>query len=263
METQGPVATDKMLLTYNQRFFRLMESHEFKQLTDEEMKTATKYELVWSHIPLAIRFAIDFCKKGGNFGRKTYVEDAASASFIGLIEAAESYDPERGKFSTIAYWHMKRAVQDLIRRDGRPMTLPERYFRKDWTDTKMVGFSLEAALRDGMGDGGDNRSKSLQDQLVDDKPIIEDTIDADKYREVINDVLSQLTPNEEEVLRHIFGFVEGGTSVNGGWQQNEIARKMGLSNQRIHQLLNSGMKRFKKIWKKKYDIDPMEAIECL
>lgn len=60
--------------------------------------------------------------------RRSYsFDDALADSYLGLLRAAELFDPAKGEFSTIAFWHMRQVMRRAARRD-RLVPMPEYRF---------------------------------------------------------------------------------------------------------------------------------------
>jgi len=58
-------------------------------------------------------------------GRGLPLEDLISEGNIGLLRAAERFDPERGiHFISYAVWWIRQAIQKAIQEDGRPIRIP-------------------------------------------------------------------------------------------------------------------------------------------
>lgn len=56
----------------------------------------------------------------------TTAEDIAQHGYIGLIDAAKAYDPERGaSFSTAASVYIRRAIRRALHETARPIRIPE------------------------------------------------------------------------------------------------------------------------------------------
>jgi RNA polymerase sigma factor (sigma-70 family) len=76
----------------------------------------TKQELVERYIPLANKLAY---QKKKSLPRFVDVEELKSAAYLGLVEAASRFDPERGvAFSTFAYPRVFGAIHDYLREQG-------------------------------------------------------------------------------------------------------------------------------------------------
>jgi RNA polymerase primary sigma factor len=55
-------------------------------------------------------------------------EDLVSEGNIGLIKAAESFNPEKGRFATYAQWKIKRQIYEFIEKNYMPFSIPKDMF---------------------------------------------------------------------------------------------------------------------------------------
>lgn len=77
--------------------------------------------LVEANMGLATHFASNFQASRMEF------EDLVQEAYMGLIDAAELYDPKRGtKFSTYARWHILKRVMDSIHNRNEIVRTPRR-----------------------------------------------------------------------------------------------------------------------------------------
>lgn len=78
-------------------------------------------ELVEKNMGLATHFASHF-----QASRMEY-EDMVQEAYLGLIDAAERFDPDRGtKFSTYARWHIMKRIMDAIHNRNEIVRTPRR-----------------------------------------------------------------------------------------------------------------------------------------
>jgi len=74
--------------------------------------TAALHRLVTAHLRLAISIAARFRRYGAPMG------DLIQEANLGLMKAAEKFDPDRGvRFSTYAVWWIKASIQDYVMRN--------------------------------------------------------------------------------------------------------------------------------------------------
>lgn len=87
-------------------------------MSPEEEK---RNELVEANIGLATHFAKKF-----EASRMEY-EDMVQEAYLGLIDAADRYNPERGTaFSTYARWHILKRIMDAIHNRNEIVRTPRR-----------------------------------------------------------------------------------------------------------------------------------------
>lgn len=89
-----------------------------KEITAEQEK---RNELVEENIGLAIHFADTYQASNMEY------EDLVQESYLGLIDAADRFDPARGTtFSTYARWHIVKRVMDAIHTRNEMIRTPRR-----------------------------------------------------------------------------------------------------------------------------------------
>ncbi|SDK81564.1 RNA polymerase factor sigma-32 [Aliiruegeria lutimaris] len=97
-----------------------MRSEYLDRETEHELAIAWRdrrdekalHRLVSAHMRLAISMASKFSRYGGS--RNDLIQEAN----LGLLKAADKFDPERGvRFSTYAVWWIKASIQDYVMRD--------------------------------------------------------------------------------------------------------------------------------------------------
>ena len=215
---------------------------------DEEVELSKRMEagdmsardrMIRANIRLAISIAKNYANKGVD------LEDLIQESSLGLIKAVDRFDWRKGfKFSTYACWWIKQAVRQHVAAQAGSIKLPS-YARgtlwkmKNITEEYNKEFGVDPTqqeLADLLGtsvdtlqslikcaatpvalDGGayktDDGARTMHEVLVDEKSMaIDDQLDRQKLTHVIKDVLSNLTPREETVLRLRFGITEDLTS---------------------------------------------------
>lgn len=148
------------------------------------------------------------------------LEDLIAFGRIGLIEALDKYDLERGtKFITCAIWHIRAEIQKSLNELSRTVRIPSNHAIK-------------------------KSCVSLDDE-DDDKHLAEKEISAlDKkdFRFEIEYILSTLKPREREALTRFYGI---------GWEyaqpMEQIAEEMRITNERARQLIRRSEESIKKL----------------
>ncbi|MEM7242831.1 MAG: RNA polymerase factor sigma-32 [Pseudomonadota bacterium] len=88
------------------------EEYELAVKWRDERDEAALHRLIRAYMRLAISIAMKFSRYG--VARSDLTQEAA----IGLLKAAEKFDPDRGvRFSTYAQWWVKATVQSFVMRD--------------------------------------------------------------------------------------------------------------------------------------------------
>ncbi len=91
--------------------------------------TVEQQALVWRHRGLAHRIARHVYSR---MGKRVDLDDLLQEGMIGIMNAAATFEPERGtKFQTHAFWQIRGRVEDYVRREYRQIRqrvdLPEIY----------------------------------------------------------------------------------------------------------------------------------------
>lgn len=80
----------------------------------------TVHQLVESHIPFANKIA---SRKRTSLPKRISLEELQSAAYMGLVEAANRFNAEKGvTFTTFAYPRIFGAIIDYLRECGMPLT---------------------------------------------------------------------------------------------------------------------------------------------
>jgi RNA polymerase sigma-32 factor len=229
----------------------------------EDGDRAAAHKLVTSHLRLVAKIA----KSYRGYGLP--IADIISEGHVGLMQAVERFEPEKGfRFATYAVWWIKAAIQEYILRSwslvrmgttanhkkvffhlreakSKILALDEGDMRPDQVKliAKRLGVTEQHVIDMNRRLGGDvslnapiredGDSAEWQDRLVDESPDQETTLAAieefDNRRNVLSDALSVL--NERD--RRIF---EGRCLVEDPITLAELAGKFGLSRERVRQI---------------------------
>jgi RNA polymerase sigma-32 factor len=221
------------------------------------------HRLVTSHLRLVAKIAM------GYRGYGLPIADVISEGHVGLMQAAERFEPEKGfRFATYAVWWIKAAIHEYILRSwslvkmgtsadqkklffrlreakSKIFVLDEGDMRPDHVKliAKRLGVTEHAVIDMNRRLGGDaslngtiredGDSAEWQDWLVDESPDQETTLAAseefDNRRRVLSDALGVL--NERD--RRIF---EGRRLAEDPMTLGELADEFGVSRERVRQL---------------------------
>lgn len=229
----------------------------------KEGDTDALQELVQANL----RFVISVAKKYQNTGMS--LADLINEGNLGLIKAAERFDGTRGfKFISFAVWWIRQTIIQAIADKKRMIRVPSnknlesgKYLKAsshlqqvlerepsefeicEYMDIdKEVGRTLKEAcnLHKSLDAkiGSDESSSTLVDLMEDnnfgapDSSLIDDSLNKDIYRafEILKD-------NEVKVIKNIYGI---GCQPSS---KEEVARKLGYSNERIRQITRKAEKK--------------------
>jgi len=225
------------------------------------------------HLPLVISIAKKRVNQGLEF------DDLVQEGILGLITAAEKFEPERGfRFSTYATWWIRQAIDDAILKHGDTVRKPSNYsshlknllnttksLEKDLGREPTVEEISEAAEID----------KNMVRQLFSlipgtvslDAPISEVDNNTNNYMEVLEDrgadspsessirnhlhedistALGSLSEKERKIVEMRFGLMDGETR-----SLREVGKVFQLSPERIRQIEEVALTKLRRLGKVK------------
>ena len=264
-----PVLTAESGLTHyleEIRRFPMLERQEEYMLAKrwrEDGDRAAAHKLVTSHLRLVARIA------KGYRGYGLPIADVISEGHVGLMQAVERFEPEKGfRLTTYAIWWIKAAIQEYILRswslvkmgstanqkklffrlreakskisvldegDMRPDQVKLIAKRLGVTEQNVIDMNRrlggDASLNDTIREDGD--SAEWQDWLVDESPDQETTLaesdEFDNRRKALSDALGVLNGRD----RRIF---EGRRVAEDPMTLAELADEFGVSRERVRQI---------------------------
>jgi RNA polymerase sigma factor (sigma-70 family) len=92
----------------------------------------TRDDLILAHLPMVGRIA---GKLSHILPKSLDIQDLTAAGFVGLIQAADAYKPERGQFDHFAYYRVRGAIIDAHRRRAFQEELHESI--DSWTEATL------------------------------------------------------------------------------------------------------------------------------
>jgi RNA polymerase primary sigma factor len=223
----------------------------------ESEVTQAKNELVEANLRLVVSIARKYTNRGLQF------LDLIQEGNIGLMKAVQRFEYRRGhKFSTYATWWIRqaitraiadqartirvpvhmieslnritRATRTLVQELGREPTLEEIALRVDLTPGKVRKILRVAqdpiSLETPIGEDDANHLGEFIEDISTPNPI--DTVVANNLRHVTQQVLSDLSPREEMVIKMRFGLGPDGVEHT----LEEIGRYFAVTRERIRQI---------------------------
>ena len=212
-----------------------------------------------------LRFVVSAAKQYQNRGLD--LTDLISEGNIGLIKAAQKFDPTRGfKFISYAVWWIRQQILSGISQDSNTIRLPMNQVglqmkanrqrqiflqenEREPTDEELAAIMETSISRISEMPSdhttvslskqlGDEDSQSLEDLVADTQsPQIDCKLMQESLRKDIEEVTKVLGEKERQILVSSFGI--GCTAMT----LDEIGKKMDLSRERVRQIRTKALKR--------------------
>ena len=227
-----------------------------RQIKNGDNKAREK--LINSNLRFVVTCAKHYCGQG------VPLMDLISAGNKGLVQSVEKYDPDRGyHFISFAVWYIRREIIKAIYNNGRTIRYPVTYiskitkvkrayddfltkYQREPTDEELIKLTNLTQKQYDSVLLNKSYCQSIETPISEDgKTTVEDTLTeeilpfSDNFtRETIKKALNLLNPREYKVITEYYG-------LEGQLERTikEIAKEMGLGDERVRQLRKGAVKK--------------------
>jgi len=267
------ITTEKNILTENsellQKYFKDISKYPIYK-GEEQIELAKKMrngdkkareQLINSNLRFVVTCAKQFVGQG------VPLVDLINSGNLGLVQSVERYDPDKGYyFISYAVWYIRREILRAIYNTGRTIRYPITYITKITKVKKAYDDFLNKYQREPTEDElikltnitqkqydsvvlNKSYCQSIDTPITDDgKTTIENTLVeeikpfSDAFtKESISSALKILNPREYKVITEFYG-------LDGQLERpiKDIAKEMGLGDERVRQLRKGAIKKLSK-----------------
>jgi RNA polymerase primary sigma factor len=267
------ITTEKNILTENskllQKYFKDINKYPVYK-GEEQMElarrmkngdTKAREQLINSNLRFVVTCAKQFAGQG------VPLLDLINSGNLGLVQSVEKYDPDKGYyFISYAVWYIRREILKAIYNTGRTIRYPITYitkitkvkkayeefinkYQREPSDEELIKLTNITQKQYNSVVLNKSYCQSIDTPITDDgKTTIENTLVeeikpfSDQFtKESISSALKTLNPREYKVITEFYG-------LEGQLERpiKDIAKEMGLGDERVRQLRKGAIKKLNK-----------------
>ena len=172
--------------------------------------TEAREQLIHAHLRMVVNIARQYQRPG------VEMLDLIQEGNIGLITAVDKFDPTQGhRLTTLAFYWINKHIQRFLNNEPDDLV------------------SLDMEINDGaaillLSDTIEDKGTILGDPTIKD---IETQIENQELQQLVNNMLSTLSPREQEVLRLLYG-IDNYPVLS----RNEIAKIIGVREEQVSRI---------------------------
>jgi len=159
---------------------------------------AALHRLITAYMRLAISMASKFKRYGAP------MNDLIQEASLGLMKAADKFDPERGvRFSTYAVWWIKAGIQDHVMRNWSMVRTGSTSSQKSlfFMEGRLGGSDFSLNATQSSEDEGREWIDTLEDDGAQPSEIVENNHDTATLRRWLVSAMAQLNDREQFIVR--------------------------------------------------------------
>ena len=226
----------------------------FKELKREDLTPKERHNCLSKLVVGNLRFVITVAKLYQNQGMDLI--DLISEGNIGLMKAAERFDPNSGfKFISYAVWWVKQSIMASLNENARTIRLPSNIIQENQKKNKKkqqvddqffinyedmgteITLPYTVNLFDDINEEGDQLIDIITNKDADNPEDVFNTTEEVKRR--VNSMLSVLDDREKIIIEKSFGLL--GVEMN----LEDLGEEFGCTKERIRQLRDKAIKKLR------------------